>query len=63
MERITEAQVHVLRLDKGNERYVFMYTKDHKTEVLHTLVRWAMDRELTFNWLDACRLATKIRNW
>jgi len=63
MERITDEEVRILRLDKGNERYIFVYTKDHKTDMLHTLCRWATNQELSFSWYDAVRLATKIRNW
>jgi hypothetical protein len=63
MQRITEESVYVLRLDKGNEHYVFVYTKAHQRDMLYTLTRWAMDEELAFSWLDACRIATEIRNW
>jgi len=63
MERITEEQVHVIRLDVHGEHYVFMYTKSHRRDMLRQLTRWALDPELAFNFYDAARLSHEIRNW
>jgi hypothetical protein len=60
---LTEQQVHVIRLDKGVEHYVFLYDKHHIKEVLLQLSRWAMNPELTLNWFDAARLSHEVRNF
>jgi trehalose utilization protein len=60
---LTESQVHVLRLDKGHEHYLFMYTKEHVRDVLRMLAHWAGNPDLSFNWYDAARLSHEIRKW
>lgn len=54
-------EVNVLALVKGTERYVFLYTDNHRADTLRTLGRYASDPELSFNWYDAALLSQKIR--
>jgi len=63
MNRLVELQVRVMRLDKGGEQFIFIYTNEHLKELLQTLTRWAMDEELAFTWYDAARLSKEVREW
>ncbi len=53
--------INVLALVKGEERYVFLYTENHRAETLRTLGRYASNPELSFTWYDAAVLSQKIR--
>lgn len=53
--------INVLALVKGEERYIFLYDDDRKSETLRTLGRFASDPELSFTWYDAAVLSQKIR--
>lgn len=52
----------VLMLEKGGERYVFMFADNKKVEALRTFGKFASDPELNFNWHDAAVLAKKVRD-
>jgi hypothetical protein len=54
-------EINVLALVKGVERYVFLYTDEHKAQVLRTLGRFASNPELSFTWYDAAVLSQRIR--
>ena len=56
-----EQQVHVLRLDKGGERYILLYTSDRRSIVLRRLSEWAANPELSFSWYDAARMSHEVR--
>lgn len=62
MKRFTEEEVHVIRLDKGDEHYVCMYDKRHTREMLHRLSQWATNPNLSFSWYDAARLSHEVRS-
>ena len=53
--------INFLALCKGEERYIFLYDDAHQTECLHTIGRFAADKELSFSWYDASRLSQEIR--
>lgn len=53
--------INVLALVKGEERYIFLFDDDHRTETLRTLGRFASNPELSFTWYDAAVLSQKIR--
>ena len=53
--------INVLALVKGEERYIFLYDDEHKSEALKTLGRFASNPELSFSWYDAAVLSQKIR--
>ncbi len=44
------------------ERYVLLFTEDHKAEALRTLGRWASDPSLSFTWHTAAVLSARIRD-
>ncbi len=46
---------------RDNEVYVVTYPANEPGMALRQLGRWAMSTELSFNWLDACRVANGIR--
>jgi len=54
-------EINVLALVKGDERYVFLFTDEHKSDLLRTLGRFATNPELSFTWYDAAVLSQRIR--
>ena len=54
-------EINVLALVKGDERYVFLFTDDNRTEALRQLGRYAANPELSFTWYDAAVMSQKIR--
>jgi len=53
--------INVLALVKGEERYIFLFDDDNKSEALRTLGRYASNPDLSFSWYDAAVLSQKIR--
>ncbi len=53
--------VNVLALVKGEERFIFLYTDQNKTETLRTLGRFASDPAINFSWYDAAVLSQRLR--
>lgn len=53
--------INVLALVKGEERYIFLYDDEHKSDALRTLGRFASNSELSFSWYDAAVLSQRIR--
>lgn len=54
--------INVVALVKGEERYIFLFSDQQKSETLRTLGRYASDSELSFSWYDAAVLSQKVRN-
>ena len=54
-------EINVLAMVKGEERYIFLYDDEHRTETLRMLGRYAADPQLSFTWYDAAVLSKKIR--
>ena len=61
VNRIQPDDLHVLALVKGTERYVFLYHDVYRSELLHTLGRFASNPELSFTWYDAACASQRIR--
>ncbi len=59
--RDVSQDINVLALVKGEERYVFLFDDDNRSEALRTLGRYASNPELSFSWYDAAVLSQKIR--
>ncbi|MDP2741412.1 MAG: hypothetical protein Q8O66_01840 [bacterium] len=55
------ADINVIALVKGRERYVFLYTDENCQKALSTLGRFVSNQELSFNCYDAAVLSQKIR--
>ena len=53
--------INVLALVKGEERYVFLFDDNNRSETLRILGRYASDPDLSFSWYDAAVLSQKIR--
>ena len=53
--------INVLALVKGEERYIFLFDDQNRSEALRTLGRYASNPELSFTWYDAAVLSQKIR--
>lgn len=56
-----DQEINVLAMMKGEERYVFLYDDNNRTETLRTLGRYAADPQLSFSWYDAAVMSKKIR--
>ncbi len=54
-------EINVLALIKGEERYIFLYDDNNRTETLRTLGRFAANPELSFSWYDAAVMSKKVR--
>ena len=53
--------INVLALVKGEERYIFLFDDENRSETLRTLGRYASNQDLSFTWYDAAVLSQKIR--
>ncbi len=54
--------INVLALVKGEERYIFLFDDERRSEALRTLGKFASNPELSFSWYDAAVLSQRIRN-
>jgi hypothetical protein len=54
--------INVLALVKGQERYVFLFDDESRSETLRTLGRYASNPALSFTWYDAAVLSQKVRH-
>lgn len=52
--------VLIVAVVKGAERYVIAYDHDSRRDALHTLGRWANDKRLSFNWVDAAQAGKQV---
>jgi hypothetical protein len=53
--------INVLAFIKGEERYLFLYKDETRSETLKTLGRFASNPELNFSWYDAAVLSQRVR--
>lgn len=53
--------INVLALVKGEERYVFIYNEENRSETMRLIGRYASNPELSFSWYDAAVLSQKMR--
>ena len=53
--------INVLAFIKGEERYLFLYKDETRSETLKTLGRFASNPELSFSWYDAAVLSQRVR--
>ena len=54
--------INVVALVKGEERYIFLFNDQMRSETLRTLGRYASNPKLSFSWHDAAVLSQKVRN-
>jgi len=54
-------EVNIVAIVKGEERYVFMFDDDSRSDTLRKLGQYASDPELSFSWYDAAVLSQKVR--
>jgi hypothetical protein len=55
------AEINVLALVKGSERYVFLFDDNNRVETLRQIGRYAANPDLSFTWYDAAVMSQKIR--
>lgn len=53
--------INVLVLVKGEERFIFLFNDDNRSETLRLFGRYASNPELSFTWYDAAVLSQKVR--
>ena len=58
---MSQQDINVLALVKGQERYIFLYDDASRAETLRTLGRFASNPELSMTWYDAAVLSQKVR--
>jgi hypothetical protein len=58
---VSQQDINVLALVKGEERYIFLFDDDSRAATLRTLGRFASNPELSFSWYDAAVLSQKVR--
>lgn len=58
---MSNQDINVLALVKGEERYVFLYDDSSRAETLRTLGRFASNPQLSMTWYDAAVLSQKVR--
>ena len=54
--------INVVALVKGEERYIFLFNDENRSETLRTFGRYASNNDLSFSWYDAAVLSQKVRN-
>lgn len=57
-----DEDINVLVLVKNEERYMFIFTDCNESSLIKTLQRYAANPELSFSWLDASILISKLPN-
>ncbi len=61
MNRLLDPPVlNILALVRGSDRYIVLYDAESKAEALRQLGRWACNKELNFDWMDAARLSMEL---
>jgi len=60
-QSLPKDQVGIVTLVRGEEKYVFVFQPERRTELLRLLGRYAADPNLSFNWYDAAVLSQRIR--
>ena len=58
---IEDNGINAVAVVKGDERYVFLFDDQRRTEVLRTAGRWAANQELSFSWYDAYTISARLR--
>ena len=53
--------MNMLALVKGEEKYIFLFNDNNRSETLRQLGKYASDPDLSFTWYDAAVLSQKIR--
>lgn len=62
-QKITpRSEKNILFLNKGIERYIFIFDDANKQNVLRKLGDFATRPELSFSWYDAAILSQQVNN-
>lgn len=57
----SEQPRNVVTYERGNERYVFVWTDDQWPELTRTMGRYASDPGLSFSWADMKQLLMELK--
>ncbi len=55
-------ELNVVALTHGADKYIWIFTDEHRNTVLRLLGSYAADARLNFSWMDAARLAERVRS-
>lgn len=55
------ADVNVMVLVKGDEKYVWLFRDEQRGDALRSLGRFAANKDLSLTWYDAAMLSQRIR--
>lgn len=55
------SDLNMVYLTRGGEHYIFFYSDDQRTQCLNKVGIFAADKDLSFTWCDAAKVAQKIR--
>lgn len=53
---------YAIVIEKGSERYVFLFDDDSKEECLRRAAKFANDPSLSFTWYDAVLVTRKMKS-
>ena len=46
------ASLPYIALNRGNDYYIFRYSKGNEAELISTLVEYAQNKDLNFTWME-----------
>lgn len=58
----SDDDVYFLLLEKGVEKYVFLYNRRNSRRLLRLIGRYASDDDLSLSWKDAAELAVQVQH-
>lgn len=53
--------LHIVGIEKGEEKYLWIFNDANRAEVLKSLGRAASNPELSFDWYSAAVLSQRVR--
>jgi len=53
-------EINVIGLEKGEERFVFLFPKEKRAEAIKAVGTMATNEEINFSWYDAAVISQKI---
>jgi hypothetical protein len=53
--------INVLAMEKGDEKYIWLYGDDRLIDLMRSLGKFASDPDLSFTWYDAAVLSNRAR--
>lgn len=61
MAKNSDQPLDIIILNKGEQRYIFIYNADTVRPLKRVFTKFAQDKDLDFNWHDAATMCNKVR--